>query len=382
MAADLNGDGKADLIFYSGRLSVTLNDGSGHFTAQNQLPMPEGFTSANLLALGDFDNDNFKDIAACIVSNTASTSSVALAIYLNNRSGHFNLVQTIPVPACMGLGAGDANRDGKTDVALGYSTGQSSTLQNIIVTYFGDGTGHFNSSAAQSNMSLNQQQQTDANPCHLHGMGGADFDGEGTLDLIVFALCEGGAATEGAVYFARGDGTGHYLLTEITEGVGTINGVPEIRDTNRDGMLDFGYVNLLDGPHASTVSTLRLGVNSGAGIFRMSAAHTENTYAGSGTVLNAGSFSDVTGDGIYDAVVGFSSHSDCCEPPPIPQGIVIKIGQSDGTFTETQRWGTSGVPTSIATADFDGNGAQDIAVATVAVSGGEVDAVVYLNKGK
>jgi hypothetical protein len=113
----------------------------------------------------------------------------------------------------------------------------------------------------------------------------------------------------------------------------------------------------------------------------MTSAHSESSYAGSGTYLNAGSFSDMNGDGIYDAVVGFSSGW-CCESPPLPQGIIIKRGQPDGTFTETQRWGTAAVPQAIVTADFDGNGARDIAAITQDPKTGEVNLVVYLNAGK
>jgi VCBS repeat protein len=375
LSADLNGDNKADLVLYSGRLSVMLNHGSGHFAAPSALPFPKDFDSATYVALGDFDNDGFSDIAACEFASFVSPSRTVVAIYLNDRSGHFSLSQTIDVPACNGIAAGDANRDGRGDVVIGYANGSSTEPNNIIVTYLGDGLGHFNTSVTQSNMAL-VAQQSFLNPCYLFRTAGADFDGDGVLDLILFGSCQPGSQTEGNLYFGKGDGTGHYLLTEINEGPGQIFGALQAKDINRDGKLDFSFVNVADAPHGTSNTALRLAINQGAGSFVLSTAVRNNSE----TSLNAGSFTDVNGDGISDAVVGFSA-SDCCSQPAIPQGISVMTGQPDGTFAETQRWATPARPDSIATADFDGNGANDIAVVT-ADEKGEVDLVVYLNKGK
>jgi hypothetical protein len=78
-AADLDGDGKLDLIsssFDRGTISLLLGDGDGGFNQQMSLPV---FDSPSLIATGDFDQDGRIDLAI-------PRSGVSLIAIINNRS--------------------------------------------------------------------------------------------------------------------------------------------------------------------------------------------------------------------------------------------------------------------------------------------------------
>jgi len=223
---------------------------------------------------------------------------------------------------------------------------------------FGDGTGNFTTSAIQSNIVLAQTQDASANPCSVASATGADFDQNGTLDLILFGTCQSNVINPGNVYLARGDGSGHYLFAEIAEGNTSVTGSPFVQDIDGDGKLDFLYVNDQFGPHASDVSDLMFALNGGSGTFAVSRAASENAYAGSGSSLTAGTS---LGSGL--AVIGFTEYP-CCSATSY--GVkLIRSGAGDVVQTWVYGQSTSPAPggevTGVASADFDGNGTQDFA---------------------
>src|ERR1043166_5305932 len=136
LAADVNGDGKPDLIsgnFGAGTLTVLTNNGSGAFVAAATVPTTHPFS----LAAADVNGDGRPDLIA------ANESGNTLAVLTNNGSGGFALAATLTVGANpFSVTAADVNGDGKLDlISADYSANTVSVLTN-------NGSGGFGLSAA------------------------------------------------------------------------------------------------------------------------------------------------------------------------------------------------------------------------------------------
>lgn len=359
LAADFNHDGRSDLLIYGSSLAVSLNDGSGKFSTPIAFSVPATYGLVSQVALADFNADGYTDVAACV--NRSDGSSGAAAVFLNDHSGKLILDQIVPAPAaCKGIAAGDANRDGKADFAFTYYTGSFSAPVNTIATWFGDGAGHFANPVTQSNVALTATQDATMNPCSLASTTGADLDGDGTLDLLLFGTCQSDVINPGDLYFARGDGSGHYSLNEISESNISVYGSPYINDINRDGKPDVVFMESQYGPHGSSDMKIVFAINDGSGGLAITPMADENAYASSGGYIRAGS----PLNGASTAVEGFLSMP-CCASAIYGVKLVTD-GKSDAAHTWTYGQSTSSLPgevTGIASGDFDGNGIQDFAVA-------------------
>ena len=109
--ADLNGDGKADLVaaVVPGSVGVLLGNGDGTFQSVVSYPVdvsPSGVTIADMNADGKLD---------LITANTHNTISVLLG----NGDGTFQAALAYTVgPESQSVVAGDFNNDGRTDLAV------------------------------------------------------------------------------------------------------------------------------------------------------------------------------------------------------------------------------------------------------------------------
>lgn len=363
LTADFNNDQRPDLLMYGSGLGVLLNSGSGNFSSAIASALPSGATTIVQVALADLNGDGFTDVAACTVGSNGTSGNAA--VYLNDHSGKLVLGQVIALPApCKGIAAGDANRDGKVDLAVTYYTGSFTAPTNVIATWFGDGTGQFANPANQT-VTLTFTQDASRNPCSIVAATGADFDGDGSLDLLIFGMCQqGSSATTGNIYLGHGDGSGHYALTQINEAFTSASANaagPYVRDINGDGKLDVVYVQEQTGPHGSDATDIDYAINNGSGL-TLNKIIGESGYAGDGTWITAGS--PLSGAGT--AVEGFRTESASSAPATYGVKLFSNVKNSP---TQTWIYGQSttsslpGVVQGIASADFDGNGMSDFAVA-------------------
>jgi hypothetical protein len=112
LAADLNADGKLDLILLRSQSTLTVMLGNGNGTFQPQVDYSIGASIVNIV-LGDFSANGKLDLA---LSNNSST-----LIIPGKGDGTFDLANVVTVPALSDyLVAGDFNNDGKLDLALAY----------------------------------------------------------------------------------------------------------------------------------------------------------------------------------------------------------------------------------------------------------------------
>jgi hypothetical protein len=307
ISADVNGDGKPDLLFLDG--TVLLGKGDGSFTtgtpwrsAAPQNPIPNQF------AIADFNGDGRQDILIAGPLNT-------LSVLLGNGDGTFQAPVTTPISTpATALCVGDLNGDGKADVLTQESGG------NFV--YLGTSSGRLTPGITSHAVSA---------------LGSfADFNGDGKLDLF---------AVDSGVQLGNGDGTFQALLplpafSDIILGNELILG-----DFNGDGILDvfaFG---------GTVTKSLEFVVLFGNGDGTFHAAPTQSLSTGAGDEFAVAV--DLNGDG-KDDIVGST-------------GLAVQVltSNGDGTFKLGEYFnapiGVGTGATNMVVADFNGDKKKDVA---------------------
>jgi hypothetical protein len=223
--ADFNADGKLDLAVVNllgDSVSILLGNGDGTFGGATDFAAG---TSPDAVAAADFNGDGNLDLA--VANNIGETASVLLG----NGDGTFQAATAYAVGQFPGgIAIGDFNRDGKLDLAV-------TNFNNTVSILLGNGDGTF-------------QPHVDYKAGPVPGGPlAADFVGNGTLDLAV-ADFEGASV---AVLSGNGDGT---FQPPVTYSAGRNPGGTTAADLNADGILDLavgatgangGLVNVLLG---------------------------------------------------------------------------------------------------------------------------------------
>jgi hypothetical protein len=217
--ADLNGDGKPDLIVVipgSADVNVLLNNGDGTFAAPVQYFA--GTPDGNVVA-ADLNKDGKLDAIV-------GTNSNGIAVLLGNGDGTFQPTTYITNTACglacglssalASLAAFDFNGDRNEDVVIATN----SAMQVLL----GKGDGSFTAQAATGAVL--------GGPLQI-----ADFNGDGKADLLGTQIT--GGASLGALLLGNGDGTFGSPLPLIPGGDGLIG------DFNGDGKPDIIAGNVL-----------------------------------------------------------------------------------------------------------------------------------------
>jgi hypothetical protein len=207
--ADFTGDGKPDLVVLStvgtastGILSLFPGKGDGTFGAAQTIdtygPIEGyGYGVGNQLATADLNGDGKPDLIVYLASTTAgSTTYPPIAnIYLNKGTGTFS---SSPVPGVSestpisGFGVGDVNGDGTPDLVLDQAgTGQFEGATLLL----GKGDGTF-----AAGTPINLVSSAPNGPISIQ-----DLNGDGNADLYYQGYCPGAAC--GAIALGNGDGT-------------------------------------------------------------------------------------------------------------------------------------------------------------------------------
>jgi len=238
VAADLNGDGKVDLItvnLFDNTLTVLTNDGSGLFGSNATLNV--GFCP-HCVTAADINGDGKLDLIAA--SGTGEGANV-LTVWTNNGSGIFGSNATLNVgsaPSC--VIAADVNGDGKLDLIT------ANAGDNTLTILTNDGSGLFSSNAT-INVGIEP-----------HSVVAADVNGDGKLDLIT-ANFGGLSPSIGSVTVLTNNGFGIFG-SNATINVGNWTRSVIAADLHDTGKLDLVCVNQWD-------NTLTVLTNSGNGVF-------------------------------------------------------------------------------------------------------------------
>jgi hypothetical protein len=270
-AADVNGDGKLDLISANepdNTLSVLTNDGKGEFTLSASLVVgkyPVHVTAA------DVNGDGKMDLIS------ANIAGVGLSVLTNNGSGGFALADSpamgdpyLDPYAPMMVAAADVNGDGKVDLISADGSDRQ------IFVWTNDGTGHF---------TVASKPVVGVYPSWVAV---ADVNGDGMVDLV---SANSGSST---LTVLTNNGSGGFALAS-TPDVGSWPVSVAAADVNRDGKVDLVSANL----HDSTITVL---TNNGHGDFALASSLAAGGYP------RCVAAADLNGDGDVDlAIIGGSN---------------------------------------------------------------------------
>jgi hypothetical protein len=356
--ADLNGDGKLDLVVANNNWLVGVLLGSGDGKFQSAVGYDSGGWQPASIAVADLNGDGIPDLVV------ADSNSDTVGVLLGNGDGTFRPAVTY------GSGGGgpwsvvvaDVNGDGKLDILVAnHSSCHACTDEGLVGVLLGNGDGTFQ-------------------PAVTYGSGGyyaysvavSDLNGDGKLDLAVTNACGADDNCSGngsvAVLLGNGDGTFQAAVNYGPGGQGPNFGSLAIADVNGDGKPDLLVANE-NCPNSATCGLGAVGVllGNGDGTFQPAVSYGSGAYRAISVAV-----ADVNGDGKADLVVTnlcFYSGSDC---PYYETGIVgVLLGNGDGTFQSAQISNSGGKgATGVAAADVNGDGRPDLLVVNLAGSVG------------
>jgi uncharacterized repeat protein (TIGR01451 family) len=367
--ADMNGDGKPDLVVANnfncpsadcetnGTVSVLLGNGDGTF--QSAVSYNSGGWDAVSVAVADVDGDGKPDVIVanqCPLNGCATGVGVA-AILLGNGDGTLKLA----VPYALGASSflqpdtvtvADLNGDGKPDLVLALN----GALVDVLL---GNGDGTFQPAVAYG-----------FGCCQTSSVLVADVNGDGKPDLLLafayFSSCTDGDCGPGqvSVLLGKGDGTFQSPSSLISTGGDWASSIA-VADVNGDGKAD-----LIVGNECSEWS--QQGFCSGPGSLGVLFGNGDGTfqpsqdYSFGGLSYLSEAVADVNGDGKPDLVAlgcpSTGTFTYCGGPGD--GSLEIMVGNNDGTFQSPVLFDAGGVwPKSVAIADLNGDGKPDVAFA-------------------
>lgn len=313
--ADVNGDGKPDLVLSTGVTcspacagmgSVLLGNGDGTFGTFHTF-LTGGY-EAGAVAIADVDGDDKLDI---LVSNAFENSNLSghgsLGVLLGNGDGTFQAAQTYDTGdlAPNSLVLGKLNDNGKLDAVLVHPDGNLAVLM-------GNGDGSFQ--AAQ-----------------IYRTGGAlsysvaiaDINGDGKPDLIATGGTGSGESSEVGVLLGNGDGSFQPVVAFDTGA--PFSSSVAVADVNGDGYPDLIVAHTC--PTFCNASPITVLLGNGDGTFKA-----PQRYTSGGKNANAVVATDVNGDGKPDLLVANScvSNADCSS------GVVAALLGISGVKTSTK----------------------------------------------
>ena len=364
--ADVNGDGKPDIVVASANtatVGVLLGNGDGTF--QTAVTYGSGGSSSGFLvssvAVADVNGDGKPDLLVANGCLDSNCDSGGLGVLLGNGDGTF---QTAVPYASGGSGAdsvavADVNGDGKPDLLVANECGSGDSFceftNGTMGVLLGNGDGTFQTAVPYA-----------SGGSGADSVAVADVNGDGKPDLLVANCsadndpqCDG----NGNVGVLLGNGDGTFQTVAIYGSGGVAAQSVAVVDVNGDGKPDLLVANYCaedDGGcfGAGTVGVL---LGNGDGTFQ-----TVVPYGSGGYLAKSVAVGDVNGDGKPDLLVA----NECASGTE--QGgctnytgtVGVLLGNGDGTFQTAVTYASGGYRAqSVAVTDVNGDGKPDLMLA-------------------
>ena len=304
--ADVNGDGKIDLIIAGGMSSgehmpggIGICFGNGDGTFQSPVLYPTGQEEPNSVAVGDFNGDGIPDVA--------TTGPSGLWLFTGAGGGLFNPGSLTPDSNLAGpIIAANLNGDGSLDLVCQAYGG--------FAVVFGNGNGTFQAPIAYT--------------ASGRYIATGDFTRNGRTDIAI-----GGGSSPGVVNIFLNNGRGVFFLS----GTVTTSGFPfAVGDVNGDGIPD-----VVD-------SAVCVALGQGGLKFAPDVCY---PVPGDGDASYNMVLADLQKNGVLDVVVGQLVTS-------------VLLNEGNGQLADGLWIPLAGAANCAAAADYNGDGKPDLAVAT------------------
>ena len=310
--ADLNGDGKLDIVIWSTPIvEVLLGNGNGTFQQKAAFPTATNGTGFPL-AIADFNGDGKLDIS----DGSSATFGKGNGTFQDVNASTVNIPQG--VEELTKVVSGDFNGDGKSDLAVSMD-GPTPSIYILL----GDGTGKYTVSNVYNVSAVPTDLQT------------GDFNGDHKMDLV-FSTQNSDSTVSAQVMLGHGDGSfGTPVASLLGPGFVGSPGAPiGVADFNGDGLDDVAAIEN---------GELAVLIGAGDGTFESPVSYFVGT-----TPLSFG-LGDFNGDGKVDAAV--------CSVA----GFGVLRGKGDGTLNNVTLPSMSPSPCQVAAvADFNNDGLSDV----------------------
>jgi hypothetical protein len=230
--ADVNSDGKPDVLIVNDHSGVGVLLGNGDGTVQTVVTYPSGLLTAFDMAAADVNADGKPDlIVVGFFLNVSDQLWVSAAsVLLGNGNGTFQTPTIYPSGgyAPPGVAVADVNGDGKPDIVVANNGASSVNAGNGTVgVLLGKGDGTFGAASSYASGGYDAAS-----------IAVADLNGDGKPDLIVGNCCDD-TLINGivGVLFGIGNGTfqpvvpyrsGTYYVWSLAVADANLDGIPDI----------------------------------------------------------------------------------------------------------------------------------------------------------
>ena len=361
VVADVNGDGKLDLLVVNScadsacgtNSSVGVLLGRGDGTFQDVVTYKSGGLEANSIVVADVNGDGKLDLLVAheCASNTSDCSpghGGVVGVLLGNGDGTFQTAVAYPSGgrAARSIAVEDINGDGKPDLLVAnacFNLGSDGCSNNGAVgVLLGNGDGTFQDAVPYDSGGLTAVS-----------VAVADVNGDHKPDLVV------ANSNSYAVGVLLGNGDGTFQTAVQYDSGGWADQSVAVHDVNGDGMPDLLVTNqCASSTECASGGVVGVLLGNGDGTFQ-----TAVTYASGGYYAVSVALADVNGDGKTDLLVVNSCETDDnCSNGLGSVGALL--GNGDGTFQSAVAYGSGGLEArSVAIGDADGDGKLDLVIA-------------------
>lgn len=342
-AADINGDGRADLIVgnsQSNSISVLLNTTAAG-AAQPSFAAQQTFASGTFptaVTSSDFNGDGRPDL---VISCYNATAEVVLVnqTQVGSATATFGPATSLAAGGkARAAAAADLNGDGAVDLVVANT--QAGSLSVVLNT---------TPLPLSSNVNF-PQQASFAIPSQSDSLKAADLNGDGRPDLVATSINQNGVAVLMNT-MAPGASIPTFAAQQLFgTGLGACS--VTITDVNGDGRPDLAVAN----QNSNTLSVLLNTTAPGAAVPTFSA---QQLFAAGGSVPIELTAADVNGDGRPDLLVTcYSSGSVAVLLNTTAAGAAVP------SFAAAKLIPANLFPTDVKAADVNGDGLNDLVVSS------------------